>query len=65
VIGLAQMMINLATQRAYGTLLPTYASPFKGKYWKPASREASQSFPAPVSREYYAILDRIDRGEKP
>jgi hypothetical protein len=37
-------------------------------HWRPLDREFLQSWPhIPLvsSREYYAILDRISRGEKP
>lgn len=64
--GLAQLISQLATQRkrhCYSTASITLGHWLSG----PVSRKSATDFPGSfaASAEYYAICDRIARGEKP
>lgn len=61
-LGLALLACALAETRTDGSL----AAYFNGGCWGPVQRHAAQSTRAyAASREYYAIIDRISRGERP
>jgi hypothetical protein len=59
-IGLLYMARGLALSRGGGGV-------FCARWWSPATRQTARRWPSnyDISHEYYAILDRIGRGEKP
>jgi hypothetical protein len=60
-MGLADMAMRLAEKRG-----PDYTKGFWTiQHLDPSPRKYARRATHPVSAEYYAIIDRISRGEKP
>jgi hypothetical protein len=60
-MGLADMAMRLAEERGPNSTKGFWTT----RHLDPAPRKCARPETHPVSAEYYAIIDRISRGEKP